>query len=130
MRKPHGTEWHGGRVSLQSIMGEGRKGESVGGDGETGLDYTRAIRTYASVVMWIGISSGLIFFNKYILDTLQFNFPLCLTMVRKRGREREYSDDVRRVLGLDRLCVHLCVYVRLPVYSMNGLSAEWNLGAH
>ena len=111
MRKPHGTEWHGGRVSLQSIMGEGRKGESVGGDGETGLDYTRAIRTYASVVMWIGISSGLIFFNKYILDTLQFNFPLCLTMVRKRGRERE-STPTMFDASLDlTVYVFICAYM-------------------
>ena len=61
--------------------GGGKDGEESEG-GTTDVDYTKAMRTYASVLMWIGISSGLIFFNKYILDTLQFNFPLCLTMVR------------------------------------------------
>ena len=51
-------------------------------------DYLKAVRAYTSILIWIFVSSGLIFFNKYLLDNLKFNFPLCLTMVRRSSVHR------------------------------------------
>ena len=83
---------HAALVRLMLVMvavarAGGERGEQRAGGGMAdGHALGRVARTYASVLLWIGLSSGLIFFNKYLLDTLQFNFPLCLTMVRAAPR--------------------------------------------
>lgn len=74
-----------------------------------GLQLGQVAKTYASVTIWIGLSSGLIFFNKYLLDTRQFNFPLCLTMVRTTARRATFplssAFHTSATLSLSRRCL-------------------------
>ena len=39
------------------------------------------LEAYAYVFFWIGLSAGVILYNKYILSTFGFPFPVALTMI-------------------------------------------------